>query len=63
MPHFHQKQESFYDLGLVGADGNITSGDGHIIVNYDEVINKGLVWFENRVLDKLNSLDLTNVMI
>lgn len=58
---FPPQARIFYDLGLVGADGNITSGDGHIIVNYDEVINKGLVWFENRVIDKLNGLDLTNI--
>ena len=58
---FPPEAKIFYDLGLVGADGNITSGDGHIIVNYDEVINKGLVWYEDRVLDKLNSLDLANI--
>lgn len=58
---FPPQARIFYDLGIIGADGNITSGDGHIIVNYNEVINKGLVWFENRVLDKLNALDLTKI--
>ncbi|WP_057770477.1 glycyl radical protein [Lactobacillus selangorensis] len=57
---FPPKSKLFYDLGVIGADGNITSGDGHIAVNYETVINKGLVWYEKRVQTAMDALDLTD---
>lgn len=58
---FPPESRIFYDLGVIGADGNITSGDGHIAVNYEIVINKGLKWFESRVQAELAKLDLTDI--
>lgn len=30
----------FYDLGIIKAEGNITSGDAHIAVNYERLLKK-----------------------
>lgn len=58
---FPPESRVFYDLGIIGADGNITSGDGHIAVNYEKVIKYGLKSFEKRVEEKLSQLDLTDI--
>ncbi|BAN74722.1 truncated formate C-acetyltransferase [Lacticaseibacillus casei DSM 20011 = JCM 1134 = ATCC 393] len=57
---FPPKSRLFYDLGIIGADGNITSGDGHIAVDYTTLINKGLKWYESRVQTAMADLDLTD---
>ena len=38
----------YYDLGIIKAEGNITSGDAHIAVDYAAVLGKGLKDFEQR---------------
>lgn len=58
---FPEKSRLFYDLGLIGADGNITSGDGHIAVNYETVIKYGLVSYEKRIKEQMDQLDLTDI--
>jgi len=50
----------FYDLGIIKAEGNITSGDAHLAVNYERVLKYGLADYKKRSEDKLSSLDLTN---
>ncbi len=50
----------FYDLGIIKAEGNITSGDAHIAVNYDKVLKLGLVNYKERTERKLKELDLTD---
>ncbi|WP_035301882.1 glycyl radical protein [Clostridium sp. DL-VIII] len=50
----------FYDLGIIKAEGNITSGDAHIAVNYDKVLKLGLVNYKERAERKLKELDLTD---
>ena len=57
---FPPKSRVFYDLGIIGADGNITSGDGHIAVDYTALINKGLKWYEARAQKAMDALDLTD---
>ncbi|MFC6180133.1 glycyl radical protein [Lactiplantibacillus daowaiensis] len=57
---FPEASRIFYDLGVIGADGNITSGDGHIAVDYKNVVNKGLKWYEDRIKAALADLDLTD---
>ncbi|WP_244834973.1 glycyl radical protein [Clostridium sp. BJN0001] len=49
----------FYDLGIIKAEGNITSGDAHLAVNYEKVLKYGLSSFKERAKKKLESLDLT----
>lgn len=51
----------FYDLGIIKAEGNITSGDAHIAVDYKSVLKKGLVDYERRVNELMKGLDLTKV--
>ncbi len=58
---FPPESRLFYDLGIIGADGNITSGDGHIAVDYKNVINKGLKWYEQRVQTAMAKLELTDI--
>lgn len=54
------ESKAFYDLGIIKAEGNITSGDGHIAVNYETVLNLGLVDYKARAQKKLRQLDLTD---
>jgi pyruvate formate-lyase/glycerol dehydratase family glycyl radical enzyme len=49
----------FYDLGIIKAEGNITSGDAHIAVAYQEMLTKGLKAYEARVHQHIEALDLT----
>lgn len=50
----------YYDLGIIKAEGNITSGDAHIAVDYAAVMAKGLKDFERRTEEAENRLDLTD---
>ncbi len=50
---------TYYDLGIIKAEGNITAGDAHIAVKYDNVLKHGLKWYEQRVNKKIEELDLT----
>ncbi len=50
----------FYDLGIIKAEGNITSGDAHIAVNHETVLNLGLINYKERTEKKLEGLDLTD---
>lgn len=50
----------FYDLGIIKAEGNITSGDAHIAVSYEKVLKLGLIDFKERTEKKLKELDLTD---
>jgi formate C-acetyltransferase len=49
----------FYDLGIIKAEGNITSGDAHVAVNYEYALTHGLKDLERRVRETTTSLDLT----
>lgn len=49
-----------YDIGVIRAEGNLTSGDGHIAVNFEKVLSKGITGIKKEVADKLASLDLTD---
>ena len=50
----------FYDLGIIKAEGNITSGDAHVAVDYKRVLEAGLEEYRQRTEQKLFSLDLTD---
>ena len=53
-----EKSRVFYDLGIIKAEGNITSGDAHIAVNYETVLKLGLINYKERTEKKLKELDL-----
>ena len=46
-------------LPSLGMEGKLNAGDAHLAVNYEKVINEGLIGYENRVRDFKNNLDLT----
>ena len=51
----------FYDLGIIKAEGNLTSGDAHIAVDYASVLRGGLASYEARTRACMERLDLTQV--
>jgi formate C-acetyltransferase len=57
MPEFSRV---FYDLGIIKAEGNITSGDAHVAVNYRRMLAEGFKSFRDRAEQKLAALDLTD---
>jgi formate C-acetyltransferase len=50
----------FYDLGIIHPEGNITSGDAHIAVSYERVLQEGLGGYRKRTEALLAGLDLTD---
>ena len=46
-----------YDLGIIRNEGNITSGDAHLAVDYETVLRKGLKDFRRRAHEKLDQID------
>jgi len=48
----------FYDLGIIKTEGNITSGDAHIAVDYDLILRKGLNDVRERAKAAQSKLDL-----
>ena len=49
-----------YDLGIIKAEGNITSGDAHIAVDYGRIMKKGLKEYEERTIIARDALELTD---
>ncbi|MDD2587703.1 MAG: glycyl radical protein [Atopobiaceae bacterium] len=50
----------YYDLGIIKSEGNITSGDAHVAVDYGRLLREGLVGYERRAQAALDGLDLTD---
>jgi formate C-acetyltransferase len=50
----------YYDRCIIRAEGNITSGTGHVAVNYKKILLIGLKGIKEDVQNKLDGLDLTN---
>ncbi len=55
---FPQDSRLLYDLGIIKAEGNITSGDAHIAVNYGEMLKVGLLAYKQKAIEAKNKLDL-----
>jgi pyruvate formate-lyase/glycerol dehydratase family glycyl radical enzyme len=51
-----------YDIGVIRAEGNITSGDGHIAVNYEKLLKFGINGILEQTKDHLASIDYTNTI-
>lgn len=56
---FPKQARLFYDLGIIKTEGNITSGDGHLAVNYGRVLREGLTGVRARTGQALAALRLT----
>lgn len=57
---FPDRARLFYDLGIIKAEGNITSGDAHLAVDYSRLLREGLRGFRTRTLEAQAKLELTN---
>lgn len=55
---FPERARLFYDLGIIKAEGNITSGDAHIAVDYGRVLREGLDGVRARTKAALGALKL-----
>ncbi|NLF27921.1 MAG: glycyl radical protein [Clostridiales bacterium] len=53
-----EQSRLFYDLGVIKAEGNLTSGDAHIAVDYERVLREGLESYEKRTREHMEALDL-----
>ena len=49
-----------YDLGIIRNEGNITSGDAHLAVDYRLVLEQGLNGLAQRTREKLENLNLAD---
>lgn len=49
-----------YDLGIIRNEGNITSGDAHLAVNYEAVLKYGINHFKKRTEQKLEKLNFAD---
>ncbi len=54
---FSDKAKQIYDLGIIRNEGNITSGDAHLAVDYDGLLKKGLADYRRRTQEKLDTLN------
>lgn len=56
---FPPSAKLIYDLGIIRNEGNITSGDAHLAVDYRGLLEKGLNSYRGRAEEELNKLDMT----
>lgn len=57
---YPEQAKKIYDLGIIRNEGNITSGDAHLAVDYQTVLEKGLGYVRQRAQKKLDSLNLAD---
>lgn len=57
---YPEKARQIYDLGIIRNEGNITSGDAHLAVDYDTVLKKGLKDVRRRAQEALDGLNLAD---
>jgi formate C-acetyltransferase len=57
---FPEHSRTLYDLGIIKTEGNITSGDGHVAVNYERTLREGLHGARDRVVSAMSALELSN---
>ncbi len=52
--------KEIHDAEIIRAEGNLTSGDGHIAVNFQKILSKGLAGYRGLVAEKRARLDLSD---
>lgn len=50
----------YYDLGVIKAEGSITSGDGHVAMKYDEILKNGLLYYREFAEEQCRKLDTSD---
>jgi pyruvate-formate lyase len=58
---FTDEQKGLLESGIIKAEGNMTSGDAHLAVNFPLVLEKGLDGMRHKVDDPLHSRNRRNV--
>lgn len=56
----NEESRHLYDLGMIKAEGNITSGDAHIAVNYSKVLELGIKGVRKQVEERIERLDISD---
>lgn len=57
---FTDEQKSLLASGIIKAEGNMTSGDAHLAVNFPRLLEKGLDGLRNKVTERRERLHLTD---
>ena len=57
---YPEQAKRVYDLGIIRNEGNITSGDAHLAVDYRLVLEKGLNDVAHRTREELEKLNLAD---
>ncbi|HEP1801884.1 TPA: glycyl radical protein [Streptococcus suis] len=55
-----EEVQVYMETGFFGMEGKMNSGDAHLAVNYQKVLEQGLRGFEERVREAKAKLDLTD---
>ncbi len=55
-----EEAKLYYDLGVIKAEGSITSGDGHVAMAYDKILKNGLLYYKKYAQNQKEKLDLTD---
>ncbi len=57
---FPEESLSAYENGVIRAEGNLTSGDGHLAPDYNKLLTLGMSGVKAAALKKLASLDVSD---
>ncbi|SIR03827.1 formate C-acetyltransferase [Aeromonas sp. RU39B] len=57
---FTDEQKALLDSGIIKAEGNMTSGDAHLAVNYGLLLTLGLEGLQSKVAERRSRLDLAD---
>lgn len=60
LSQFPEEALSAYENGVIRAEGNLTSGDGHLAPDYNKLLTLGIGGLREQAKRKLNTLDLTD---
>lgn len=56
---FTDEQKALLATGIIKAEGNMTSGDAHLAVNYPLLLEKGLDGMRAKVAERRSRINLT----
>ncbi len=57
---FTDEQKGLLESGIIKAEGNMTSGDAHLAVNYEQLLALGLDGLKSKVAERRGRLDLAD---
>ncbi|MDD7305839.1 MAG: glycyl radical protein [Peptoniphilaceae bacterium] len=58
--YFPDEVKVFMETGFFGMEGKLNSGDAHIVVDYQTLLDQGLIGYEKRCKELKDKLDLTD---